>query len=352
MAGPIRHPINQANLEKYLQQHVPEIKMPLDIKQFGFEAPGKLLSKAAHKVEREYRVMRAIGEANATGASSARVPVPKTYCLCEDDAVVGTPFYVMEFLDGRIFEDFSIPSVDPKTRTAMWADAVRTLANLHSIDPAAIGLASFGKSTDFYTRQIKTWSTICEAQEVVRDVDSGAKVGPLPHMQELVSYFSDLKKQPVDRATLVHGDFKIDNLVFHKTEPRVIGILDWEMSTIGHPLSDLSNLLTAFTTAPAPGSPLTAADSSLSNRAFIPGNTPGLPPARSSSPCGEVSWGAAFNLFRLAAVCQGIAARHAVRQASSAKAAVHAAERGPLAEQAWFLIENREKEAAAHKPRL
>ncbi|PKS10483.1 hypothetical protein jhhlp_002235 [Lomentospora prolificans] len=415
MAGPIRHPINQANLERYLEEHVPEIKTPLDIKQFGFgqsnptyqltsatgiryvlrkKPPGKLLSKAAHKVEREYRVMRAIGEANAKGSSGVQVPVPKTYCLCEDDTVVGTPFYVMEFLDGRIFEDFSIPEVDAKTRTAMWTDAVRTLAKLHSIDPASIGLASFGKDTDFYTRQIKTWSTICEAQSAVRDVDSGALVGPLPHMEELVSYFADPERQPADRATLVHGDFKIDNLVFHKTEPRVIGILEctkkksmrkveksapindarsWEMSTIGHPLSDLSNLLTAFTTAPATDSPLTTAKSSLSNPAFVPGKTPGLPTrgeliamyasASASAaqgkgtgydprPGGEVSWGAAFNLFRLAAVCQGIAARHAVRQASSAKAAIHAAERGPLAELAWALIVDREKERKGNKARL
>ena len=151
----------------------------------------------------------------------------------------------------------------------------------------------------------------------------------------------------------------------------------WEMSTIGHPLSDLSNLLTAFTTAPAPSSPFTASHSFVSNPAFIPGNTPGLPTredliamyasatASASAakgkgsaggydprPGGEVSWGAAFNLFRLAAVLQGIAARQAVRQASSAQAAVHAAARGPLAELAWRMIEDREKEGRGNKARL
>ena len=107
-----------------------------------------------------------------------------------------------------------------------WEAAIRTLATLHSITPSSIGLSTFGKPSDFYPRQLKTWSTICEAQSAVRDVDSGKPVGPLPRMEDLVGYFADGKKQPVDRCTLVHGDFKIDNLVFHKTEPRVIGILE------------------------------------------------------------------------------------------------------------------------------
>ena len=107
-----------------------------------------------------------------------------------------------------------------------WEAAIRTLATLHSINPSSVGLSTFGKPSGFYPRQLQTWSTICEAQSAVHDVDSGAPVGPLPHMEDLVGYFANAKKQPVDRCTLVHGDYKIDNLVFHKTEPRVIGILE------------------------------------------------------------------------------------------------------------------------------
>lgn len=180
--------------------------------------PGKLVSKTAHKVEREYRVLHALEHTD--------VAVPKTYCLCEDDSIIGTPFYIMEFLDGRIIEDFSIPDVTPEERNQMWRAAVETLARFHAVDYRKIGLEKFGKPSGFYDRQVQTWSTICEAQEAVEDVETGEKVGRLPHFEELIRYFTDKRLQPKDRTTLVHGDYKIDNLVFHKTEPRVIGILE------------------------------------------------------------------------------------------------------------------------------
>jgi len=180
--------------------------------------PGRLVSKTAHKVEREYRIIHALAKTD--------VPVPKAYCLCEDSAVIGTPFYIMEFLDGRIFEDPIIPSVLPDHRRAIWADAVRTLAKLHRIDPRSIGLEAFGKPTGFYNRQVATWRSVCDAQAAIRDVDTREPVGALPHFAALMAFFSDDAQQPADRGTLIHGDFKIDNLVFHKTEPRVIGILE------------------------------------------------------------------------------------------------------------------------------
>lgn len=180
--------------------------------------PGRLVSQTAHKVEREYRIIAALAETD--------VPVPRAYCLCEDESVIGTPFYIMEFLDGRIFEDPVIPSVLPEHRRAIWADAVRTLAKLHRIDPRSVGLENFGKPTGFYSRQVATWRSICKAQATVEDVETREPVGPLPHFDELMEFFADESQQPADRGTLIHGDFKIDNLVFHKTEPRVIGILE------------------------------------------------------------------------------------------------------------------------------
>ena len=180
--------------------------------------PGRLVSKTAHKVEREYRIITAL--------AATDVPVPKTYCLCEDSSVIGTPFYIMSYLDGRIFEDPVIPNALPDQRRAIWADAVRVLARLHRVDPRAIGLEDFGRRSGFYSRQVATWRTICNAQADVRDVETREPVGPLPHFDAMMEFFADESQQPVDRATLIHGDFKIDNIVFHKTEPRVIGILE------------------------------------------------------------------------------------------------------------------------------
>lgn len=180
--------------------------------------PGQLLSKTAHKVEREYRVIHAL--------ENTDVPVPKAYCLCEDASVIGTPFYIMSFCDGRIFEDPSFPSVSPSDRNEMWHDAIRTLAKLHRINPKDVGLETFGKPSGFYDRQIKTFATISEAQSKAVDVETKEPVGKIPHIEEILAFFSDPKRQPKDRGTPVHGDYKIDNLIYHKTEPRVIGIIE------------------------------------------------------------------------------------------------------------------------------
>ncbi|KAL7819588.1 APH domain-containing protein [Trichoderma gracile] len=356
MAGAVRQPIDEKKLAKYIDDHVPIIKTPIDLKQFGFgqsnptyqitdatgqryvlrkKPPGKLLSKTAHKVEREYRVLHAL--------EATDVAVPKTYILCEDDSVVGTPFYIMEFLDGRIFEDFLMPGVSgPEERAALWREAARTLARLHAVDVKKVGLERFGRAEGFYGRQTETWATICESQAKAVDVETGEPVGQLPHFEELVGFFRDERFRPRDRATLVHGDYKIDNLVFDKKEAKVIGILDWEMSTIGHPLSDICNLITQFYLARSPG-----ASAYADSASFLPGRTPGLPQPEQLvqwytevsgyDPRPDLAWGAAFNIFKLAGVCQGIAARYAARQASSAKARMYIHTRVPLAEFAWEL---------------
>ncbi|EPE06479.1 acyl- dehydrogenase family member 11 [Ophiostoma piceae UAMH 11346] len=368
MAGPVRQPIDVARLEAYLKDNVPEIELPLEIKQFGFgqsnptyqltspsgaryvirkKPPGKLVSKAAHKVEREYRILAALG-GTPERAKQTGVPVPRAYILCEDSSIIGTPFYVMSFLDGRIIEDPAIPDEeiqhDPARRRAMWSAAVRALARLHRVDPASVGLAAYGKPSGFYNRQIQTWKAICAAQAAARDKETDVPVGELPHFQDIMGFFSDPRYQPRDRSTLIHGDFKIDNLVFHKTSPEVIGILDWEMSTRGHPLSDLLNLLTPFQTAHL------SAKIHNGHPIFLPGKLVGLPTqdeitAMYAAEAGwiptvsEVRWAAAFNIFRQAAICQGIAARYAGRQASSEKAQAYATAREPLAEFAWQLCQ-------------
>lgn len=268
MAGRVRQPIDVARLEAYISAHVPQIATPLDVAQFGYgqsnptyqltsratgrryvlrkKPPGKLVSKTAHKVEREHRIIAALGSLSSSSPqSSVRVPVPRAYALCEDSGVLGTPFYIMSFLDGRIVEDPAMPGArSASERAAMWRSAVRTLALLHSVDPDAAGLGDFGRRRGFYSRQVRTWSTICAAQAEARDVDTGGAVGQLPHFAEMMAFFADEARQPADRATLIHGDYKIDNLVFHKTEPTVIGILEYVL--LSSPFSLVSEMYVCY----------------------------------------------------------------------------------------------------------
>ncbi|CEL09748.1 hypothetical protein ASPCAL12878 [Aspergillus calidoustus] len=260
MAGPLRQPIDIASLTNYLTSHVPQIQTPITLAQFGFgqsnptylltsstnakyvlrkKPPGKLVSASAHKVEREYRILKAL--------EATSIPVPRTYSLCTDGSVLGTPFYIMEFLDGRIFEDATLPGLSAKERKVMWREAMTTLARFHRLDPQAVGLEGYGRAGGFYERQLETWRGLARAQGVVVDVESGEAVGDVPGIERMIAFFSDERYQPADRASLIHGDFKIDNLVFHKTEPRIIGILDWEMSTIGHPIADIANVVHPWT---------------------------------------------------------------------------------------------------------
>jgi aminoglycoside phosphotransferase (APT) family kinase protein len=180
--------------------------------------PGILVSKIAHKVEREYSILHAL--------QNTDVPVPKVYGWCEDDSIVGCLFYIMEFLDGRIFSEPHFKDVSTEDWREMWHNAVRTLAKLHRLDPKSIGLERYGKPSGFYDTQIKGFTALGEAQSKTRDVDSGEEVGDVPQMKELVHFFGDNKPQLKDRDVPIHCDYKIDNLVYHKTEPRVVGILE------------------------------------------------------------------------------------------------------------------------------
>ncbi|PVI08025.1 APH-domain-containing protein [Periconia macrospinosa] len=362
MAGNVRQPIDVASLERYISANVPEIAVPIDVKQFGYgqsnptyqltdkngkkfvmrkKPPGKLLSKTAHKVDREYRIIHALEKTD--------VPVPRAYCLCQDEKVIGTDFYIMEFLDGRIFEDPAIPNVTPEERTKMWHSAITTLAKFHRVVPKEVGLENYGKSSGFYNRQITTFNTISTSQAAAKDKETGIPVGKIPHQDDMVEFFKDPKTQPKDRGSFVHGDYKIDNVVFHKTEPRVIGILDWEMSTIGHPLSDINNLLSPYVTASSPK----MEQIGRANKAFLPGVTEGLPTTSQLvswysevagwDPRPDLTWGDAFSTYRTAIIMQGIAARYALRQASSAQAKEYGAMMPPFAELAWDLVEEYKK---------
>ncbi|KAF8470800.1 kinase-like domain-containing protein [Kalaharituber pfeilii] len=380
MAGPIRQSVDIPALERYIDSNVPEIKTPLEVLQFGYgqsnptylltsavdkkrfvlrkKPPGQLLSKTAHAVEREYRVMKAL--------EGEDVPAPKVYCLCTDTNVIGTAFYLMEFLDGRIFANPSIPGVSPADRRQMynpesrWHSAITTLAKLHTTPlvsrPDAArnyDLTSFGRPTNFYPRQIKTLGTISYSQSLAKDVDTGVAVGPLPHFKALLEYFENSLVE--DRGCIIHGDYKIDNLIFHPTLPKVIGILDWELSTIGHPLSDVSNLTMPWVTAREQLDYGTVGpeDEDMKRRKrerdeFLPGRTEGLPTREEIlkwysevagwDPRQMGDYGDGFMLFRTAVIAQGVAARYALRQASSAKAQEYGRQFPMYAETAWNVV--------------
>lgn len=181
--------------------------------------PGELL-KSAHQVDREYRVMHAL--------QGSKVPVPKTYLLCEDESVIGQTFYVMSHVEGRVITDPTLPNVSREERAALYDDFIRVLAELHRVDLEAVGLTDFGRAGNYYERQISRWTKQYRASETE----------VIPEMDALIEWFP--KNIPEsDETTLVHGDYRIGNTITHLTEPRIAAVLDWELCTTGHPLGDL-----------------------------------------------------------------------------------------------------------------
>ncbi|KAF1932107.1 APH-domain-containing protein [Didymella exigua CBS 183.55] len=247
-----RHDLDDAKLGEYLQQHIPEFKLPIKSTKIGYgqsnptyfvddanktryilrkKPSGTIISPVAHRVDREYKVLKALGKVEG-------FPVPKVYCLCMDSTVIGTAFYVMEFVKGRIITDPNLSTLPPTQRRSAWFSLISTLAWLHSIDPDSIGLSNFGKKKDFYTRHCNTFSRIEAQQAKVKDIKTGAELGRAhPNFDEIVDYIR--KNVPSGRTSIVHGDYKFDNVILHPTEPRVIALLDWELSTLGNPMMDV-----------------------------------------------------------------------------------------------------------------
>ena len=183
--------------------------------------PGQLL-KSAHAVEREFRVMRALADTD--------VPVPRALALCEDAGVIGSAFYVMQYVEGRIFWDPALPGLAREERAALYDEMNRVLAALHWLDPAAVGLGDFGRPGDYFGRQIARWSEQYRA----------SKTADLPDMESLMHWLEANNPDDDSRVAIVHGDYRIDNFIFARDSPRLIAVLDWELSTLGHPLADLA----------------------------------------------------------------------------------------------------------------
>ncbi len=339
------HAFDVAALQAHLQEHLPGFEGPLSVEQFkGGQSnptyklltpgrayvmrtkpgPAAKLLPSAHAIEREYRVMQ--------GLAGSAVPVPQMLLLCEDEAVIGRAFYVMGFMQGRVLWDQSLPGMTPPERSAIYDEMNRVIAALHSVDVAAAGLAGYGKPGNYFERQIGRWSKqyLASVTEDISEMDS--LIAWLPRR---------LPPGALDGAApaVVHGDFRLDNLVFDSHEPRVIAVLDWELSTLGHPLADFSYHCMAWHIPPgvfrgiggldhaALGIP--AEDGYIDRYCQRTGRTD------VATLKAEWNFYLAYNLFRLASIMQGIAKRVVDGTASSAQARASGAATRSLAQMAW-----------------
>jgi acyl-CoA dehydrogenase len=274
--------------------------------------PDGVLLPSAHAIDREHRVMQALADSG--------VPVPRMRAWCGDETVVGTPFYLMDFLEGRVLADPSLPGCTPDERGAIYDEMNRVLARLHTVDVHALGLQSFGRPGNYVARQVARWIRQCESATL-----------PVPEAMLRLMEWLPAHVPAQTPACLVHGDYRIDNLVFHATEPRVLGVLDWELSTLGDPLADLAYHCMAWRVTPAlwrgiGGLDLAALgipDEVSYLRAY--GQRTGIRPA-------HWDFYLAYNLFRMAAILHGIAQRALEGTAAASDAAQVGAKAGPLAE--------------------
>ncbi|MCU4121021.1 phosphotransferase family protein [Variovorax sp. N23] len=264
------------------------------------QPPGELLP-SAHAVDREFRILRAL--------AGTDVPVPDAVLYCDDRSVVGTPFYVMDKLDGRVMSTYALPQIAPAERRAYYLAMAETLAKLHRVDLAAAGLGDYGKPGNFFQRQITRWIRQWEASRTREDANIDRLVAWLP-----------ANIPPGDQTTIAHGDFRFGNLMFHPTEPRVIAVLDWELSTLGHPLADVAYSCMAWHTGADEFEGMRGLDLAAEG---IPTQAEYVAHYQRSGGCAEpvTNFHLAFSLFRFAVILEGIAAR-AKRGSAAAEDAV------------------------------
>lgn len=333
--------LDTERLAAYLEQHVPGFKGPLDADKFEGgqsnptfrikaasgeyvlrrQPPGKLL-KSAHAVDREFRVMHALADTD--------VPVPKVYHLCEDREVIGSMFYVMEFCPGRIFWDAAIPEVDNAQRTAMYTEMNRVLAALHGVDLDAAGLTDYGKPGSYFERQLGRWSKQYRASEI----------NHIQAMEDLMAWLEQHLPEDDGQVSLVHGDYRLDNMMWHPTEPKVIAVLDWELSTLGHPLADLAYQCMQLRMPPQSGN-LSGLQGKDREALGIPSEKDYVAAyceRRGITHVGHWEFYLAFSFFRLAAIAQGVAKRAQDGNASSKTAGWAARVVAPLSEMAMQIV--------------
>ena len=284
--------------------------------------PGKLLP-SAHAVDREYRVISALAKTD--------VPVARSYALCQDDAVIGTAFYVMDYVEGRILWDPALPGMQPAERTAIFDEMNRVIAALHNVDYAAVGLADYGKPGSYFAREIDRWSKQYRASETEK----------IEAMDNLMAWLP-ANIPAGDETSIVHGDYRLDNVIFHPSEPRILAVIDWELSTLGHPLSDFAYHFMTWRLSPGQFRGLQGHDLAALG---IPGEADYVAlycrrTGRESIPAAEWEYYLAFNMFRLTAILQGIMARAMQGNAASQEAIDTGKRARPLAEEAWRQVES------------
>ena len=336
-----QHAIDIARLAEWLAASVAPLDGPLEVAQFkGGQSnptyllkagsqryvlrrkpPGKLL-QSAHAVDREFRVIKSL--------AGTDVPVARAHALCEDESVIGTAFYLMDYVAGRVFWDPQLPGMAMVERRAIHDEVNRVIAGLHGVEPAAVGLGDFGRSGEYIARQVARWSKqyLASATEKIEAMDN------------LIAWLP-ANIPAGDETRIVHGDYRIDNVIFHPTEPRILAVLDWELSTLGHPLADFAYHCMVWRIPPGVFRGLGGADLGAlgipSEQDYIAAycrrtGRAGIEPR-------DWEYYMVYNMFRIAAIVQGVMARALQGNASSAQALETGRAARPLAEMAWRQVE-------------
>lgn len=334
------HRFDEAALADYMAAHVEGYEGPMTVRQFEGgqsnptfhlgtpgrdyvmrkQPPGELLP-SAHQVDREYRVMDALWETD--------VPVPKMFCLCEDTEIIGTKFYVMEMVEGRLFTETALPSLHKDERRAIYLDLARVMALLHLVDPAAVGLAEFGRPGNYYERQIGRWSKQYVA----------SKTEQIDAMDALMEWLP--ANIPSETSTVVvHGDYRLGNVLLHPSEPRIVAVLDWELSTLGDPLADLGYLCQEYHGDSYEDEGLASVDYAATG---IPSEDEFVAEYCKHAGRDRIdnwSFYLIYNMFRSAGIIQGVYKRGLDGNASSAKALEYKDAARTRSERAWALVES------------
>jgi aminoglycoside phosphotransferase (APT) family kinase protein len=328
------HQLDDAALAAYLQQHLPGFRGPLQSKKFAGgqsnptylldspggqyvlrrKPPGQLLA-SAHAVDREFRVLKAL--------HGSAVPVARPVLLCDDDNVIGSMFYLMEYVAGRVMWDPALPELNKVQRSAVFFEMLRVLAAIHDVDLEASGLSDFGYPGNYFERQIGRWSKQYRA----------AETESIEAMEHLIGWLPKNLPEDDGQTSLIHGDYRLDNLIFHPEETRVLAVLDWELSTLGHPLADLAYFCMCLRLP---------RDQRMKGLAGMPIAELGIPDEQTlvDSYCemrglaGISRWNfyLAFSMFRLASICQGVMKRAIDGNAASDQALATGRMARPLAE--------------------
>jgi len=338
-----QHRFDVLALERHLRSSIDGFAGPLTVEQFkggqsnptfklstpsrtyvmrSKPGPADKLLPSAHAIDREFRVMR--------GLAGSDVPVAQMHTLCEDESVIGRAFYVMDFVDGRVLWDPQLPGMRPDERAAIFDELNRVLAALHGVDFAAVGLGDYGRHDGYLARQIARWSKQYRASETE----------PIAAMDALIEWLP-AHIPGGEETSVVHGDYRLDNVIFHPSEPRILAVLDWELSTLGHPLADFAYHCMTWYLPPGAGRGLGGLDISATGipdvRDYIArychrtGRSDGIP---------NFEFYMAYNMFRMAGILQGIMKRVVDGTAASAQAVAMGKATRPIAEQGWAVAQS------------